>query len=395
MKRHSQERYQDLARKWLEGNITPEEEQEYADWYNHDNASPLDVPPFFAKSKEEHEKRILRSIQRRVNIGVPGNRRLRRAVVAAAAGGLLIIGFTLFYSRQSIKRRMPRAVVTSLNNDVAPGGNTAVLTLSNGKKIILGRSGKGILAVQGGGDVIKTESGMLQYAPPRSPGTLNAPVRYNTLITPVGGQYAVTLSDGTKVWLNANSSIRYPVFFNGKQRNVAITGEAYFEVAPDQKAPFVLTTGNTKVEVLGTHFNINAYDNEPELKVTLMEGSVKVIETGNSGSSAVPGSSSLILTRGQQAVVEKDNQIRLIKDIDVEESVAWKNGLFEFSDASLKEVLREMARWYNVKVIYEADPDVHLSGIVSRNIMLSQAIRLLQTNGVNCKIENGELMVLK
>jgi transmembrane sensor len=296
-----------------------------------------------------------------------------------------------------------------LNNDVAPGGNKAVLTLANGTTIVLDDASNGVLAQQGNAKVVKPDDGRLAYSLPTGREGRGEAL-YNTLATPRSGQYQLVLPDGSKVWLNAESSIRYPVVFMGNERRVQITGEAYFEVAPlrlrsGQKMPFIVEKGDIRVEVLGTHFNVNAYNDESAIKTTLLEGKVRVV---NGEWSMVNGQSkkdeTAILQPGEQAVIpakpEKANgsgnyRIKIHKT-DVDDVVAWKNGLFHFENADIRTVMRQVARWYDVEVVYEGafmkkDP---LFVEISRNTKLSDVLKVLQESGsAKFSIQGKKVMV--
>jgi ferric-dicitrate binding protein FerR (iron transport regulator) len=221
-----------------------------------------------------------------------------------------------------------------------------------------------------------------------------ADVLYNSVTTPRGGQYQVTLSDGTIAWLNAASSIRFPVAFNGKERRVEISGEVYFEVAAlplssGQKMPFKVKIGDkAEVEVLGTHFNINAYADEPTINTTLLEGSIKVI--------GLIHNDSRIIIPGEQAMLNANNQIKINKVANVEQAIAWKNGIFNFENANLEMSLRQIARWYDLDIIFEGPiPQRQFSGEMQRSLRISQVLKLLETNNVYCRIEGRKLIVLK
>jgi ferric-dicitrate binding protein FerR (iron transport regulator) len=212
---------------------------------------------------------------------------------------------------------------------------------------------------------------------------------YNTITTPRGGQYQVTLSDGTKVWLNAASSIRFPVLFTGNERKVEITGEAYFEVAKNVSKPFKVKTISSEVEVLGTHFNVNAYDDEAVAKTTLLEGLVKVSVPQTGGKLAAR-----FLQPGQQSGITKDGRISVLNNADTEEAVAWKNGRFQFRSADLKSILRQISRWYDVDVVYKGNVDLHFTGQLTRDDYVSKVFdKLALTGEVHFKIEGKKIIV--
>ncbi len=269
------------------------------------------------------------------------------------------------------------AQVKQYKNDVAPGHNGAVLTLSNGQKIILDNTGNGLVTSDEKVQVIKKD-GEISYQGKA------AELVYNTIATDKGRQWMVTLPDGSKVWLNAASSIRYPLSFTGNERMVEITGEAYFEVAHNAKKPFVVKTTSQEITVLGTHFNINAYDDEASSKTTLLEGSVKI--TG--------GSASVIIKPGEQASRVNGGTSIKVLPADVEAVIAWKNGIFELSNADVASIMRQISRWYDIEVIYKGNPPRGtISGEVPRNLNLSEVLKVLALSGVQCEIEGRKLTV--
>jgi hypothetical protein len=279
--------------------------------------------------------------------------------------------------------------VQQTNQDVQPGGNKAVLTLANGQVIDLDSAHNGILVEQGNMAVVKNNNGEVVYkAVDDEKNARHAANVYNMLATPRGGQYQLTLPDGSRVWLNAASSIRYPVAFANDERQVEITGEVYFEVEKNPKKPFrvtILPTGGV-VEVLGTHFNINAYSDEPAIKTTLLEGSVKV-------SSMVNGEWSM-LKPGQQASIHH-SQLTIHDNVDLELAMAWKNGFTLFKSADIKSIMRQAARWYDVEVMYEGTvPERSFTGGISRNAPLSELLQLLEVSKVHFKIEGKKLIVM-
>lgn len=279
------------------------------------------------------------------------------------------------------KHRLPQGVEKYTYN-VPPGSDKAILTLANGKKVVLSANQVGKLAEQGGVAVDRTADGKVLYTASEKQDPTVA-MLYNTLSTPRGGQYSLVLADGTKVWLNAASSIKYPVAFNGDERKVEITGEAYFEVEHNAAKPFRIIAGNQVIEDLGTQFNVNSYVDEPITKVTLIAGSVKV--SGNK--------ENIILKPGQQSQFpnQSTNQsIRITDNADVAEVLAWKNGLFKFHKASLQTVMRQLSRWYNVNVNYEGKiPDVEFSGEITRNVNMSEVLDILSYLKVHFKMKQN------
>ncbi|UKJ06782.1 FecR family protein [Solitalea lacus] len=302
--------------------------------------------------------------------------------VAASFAALAFLLGVLYYSFLGEKNQQRQQIVQK--NDVAPGGNKAVLTLADGKQLILDSAVNGALAKQGNANVLKLKNGEIAY---NSGSSADKEVMYNTLATPAGGQYKLILPDGSKVWLNAASSIRYPTAFAGKERNVEISGEAYFEVAKNAEMPFkVKIDGDTEVEVLGTHFDIMAYKNELKSATTLLEGSVR-IKRGNNHQLLVPG---------QQAVYQRGvNNAVEVEKADLESVMAWKNGLFVFDNVNIEQVMRQIERWYDVEVVYKGKvPDISFTGVIPRNSNVSKVLQALEsTGGLRFAIEGKRIIV--
>jgi len=304
--------------------------------------------------------------------------------IAVAASIILCLTAAAFFILH--KAPVQQLVINQpFKNDLLPGGNKAILTLSTGQQIVLTGARNGKLAQQGDAAVTKTADGQIVYRTADVSAT--AEVSYNTTSTPRGGQFQVVLADGTKVWLNAASSITYPTAFTGNDRQVEITGEAYFEVAHNAAKPFRVKSNGQTVEVLGTHFNINAYKDEPLITTTLFEGSVKVIK----------GTASALLKPGQQSLVtEKENNlnIKVTNNVDLDQALAWKNGKFYFTDTDIGEVMRQIARWYDVDIEYKGKvPNMRLSGSCYRNLTASKALTILEYTGINFKIEGRKIIV--
>lgn len=318
-----------------------------------------------------------------------------------AAACIIAIAGTFVYVLNSLNHNNGKQdeVMAVKMNDAAPGKFKAKLTLDDGTVVILDSAAKGKLAQQGS-TYIMNEDGQLVYQhPASSPGGQEATkVLYNTLSTSRGETYATILADGSKVWLNSQSSIRYPVSFTGDMRQVEITGEAYFEVATaytagKAKRPFIVQAPGVQVEVLGTHFNVNAYTNENEVKTTLLEGKVKV--------SATNSKAIALLKPNQQATLDKQtNDILTLDNANVEEAVAWKNGYFQFNDDDIKTVFRQIVRWYDVEVVFEGNMPVRTyAGKIPRSSNLSQVLgtletmEKLQTNQLHFRLEGKKIIV--
>lgn len=277
-----------------------------------------------------------------------------------------------------------RTGATPEEPQVLPGKRTAILTLSDGKKISLNADGDELITLEGATRVQAT-NGRLTYERVEEASPLHVPME-NTITTPSGGEYQAILPDGTKVWLNAASAIRYPVNFGSGAREVYITGEVYLEVTQRKNQPFYVKTGDTQVEVLGTKFNVSAYQEDKEVRTTLLEGRVKVFAHGQKK----------LLNPGQQAAVNQSKGIQL-SEVDVEEVLAWKNGYFSFSNEPLEQVMRKISRWYNVEVEYTINPaNKRLEGSISRMEDIHQLLKALElTKAAHFKMKEGRIVVME
>jgi transmembrane sensor len=298
--------------------------------------------------------------------------------IAVAASILVVMGTGTFVLFQ-IRHQSSLALASKQSADKSPGKTGAILTLSNGSKIVLDSVGNGLLANQNNTAVSKRNGGLVYSA-----GS-GAKTVYNTMATPRAREYNLELSDGTKVWLNASSSITFPTSFASNERKVVLTGEAYFEVAKDKDRPFRVLVNDMQVNVLGTHFNVNAYDDEDAVSTTLLEGSVLLTEKGRK----------VLLKPGQQAQREKSGSTVVKDNVNLDEVMGWKNGVFYFENASLKSVLRQLSRWYDVDVVFEKDvPSRTFEGEIQRNLQLSQVLKILERNKVRFEIDGKILRVM-
>lgn len=303
--------------------------------------------------------------------------------VAAAAMILFCLGITGYYiSRNNTSTKLRPTEINMAKNDIAaPTSSKATLTLSNGKTVSLDSVASGTLAQQGNVNVTKTVEGKIIYS-----GTTNE-TAFNTLSNPRGSNVVdMILTDGSHVWLNAGSSITYPLTFSGDTRKVDITGEAYFEVAHNAAMPFVAEKGDMRVQVLGTHFNVNTYEDEDLIRVSLLEGSVKV---------SAAEKSNVIIRPGQQARVDADKNIT-VSVPDLQEVMAWKNGKFQFGEgADIRSVMRQISRWYDVDVEYKGTVTGHIGGTISRTVNAGDVFRMLEmTGGIKFKIEGKKVTVM-
>jgi transmembrane sensor len=301
----------------------------------------------------------------------------------AAASIVLLVGISALYLFRSTADKniatLPAAIAPA--NDAAPGTTGAILTLANGRQIVLDSAGNRLALLQGNSQLLN-HGGRLTYNNSTPAGRES--VVYNTMTTTKGRQYQLQLSDGSKIWLNAASSITFPTTFNEPARKISITGEAYFEIAHDAKHPFIVSTGNMEVQVLGTHFNINAYADEDNTSTTLLEGSVK-IKTGETTTLMLPG---------QQLQQNKEGKLKLVTDADAQEAVAWKDGLFMMKKAGIASIMRQLERWYDVDVTYPAGiPVGRISGDIPRNMNLSKVLEVMELSGVHVTISGRKIIV--
>ena len=301
-----------------------------------------------------------------------------------AAAVVVLFGLGAWFFSQNHKGRPDAIIARNAPLDVEPGKNGAILTLADGSEMVLDSAGNGIITRQNGTTVVLKSDG-LQYTPgDRGTGE----IEYNTISTSKGRQFKVVLPDGSKVWLNAASTLRFPVAFEGKERGVELSGEAYFEVAKNAAQPFKLKVpGKIDLEVLGTAFNVNAYTNEKNSYTTLVEGSVSVSHTNKTDSR-------IVLKPGDQ-LLAGDAGMALTQKANVEKAVAWKNGLFNFEGVGLREMMRQLERWYNLEVVYEGNvPDVVFFGEMSRTLKLSDVLSGLERADVHFRLEEGHKLIV-
>ena len=331
------------------------------------------------------------SVEESKVIGLNLKRKFYPFIKIAAAVVVLLsaIGYLLFSNTEDTRVNRTKSTAQHYQHDIPPGSNKAVLTLSGGSTIVLDDMPDGTLSQQGNTKVIK-HNGKLAYTTSGAGAKDNL---YNTISTPFGGEYQIELPDGSRVWLNAASSIHFPTAFTSRERQVEISGEAYFEVAPlyaeGKKVPFLVkvktaSLAGYEVQVLGTHFNINAYEDEPMVRTTLAEGKVKVSK----------GDQSVLLQPAQVAVSDKETGGLNIRSANVEEAIAWKTGMFEFHDANLQSIMRQLSRWYDVEVKFSGAVSTKLyNGSIRRQATLSQVLQILKLAGVNYSIENRTVTV--
>ncbi|MDP9075975.1 MAG: FecR domain-containing protein [Bacteroidota bacterium] len=382
----NQQEFRQLIDKYLAGNASVEEEQLLLNFFNSFQSDvEWDNDVFGAKQQLEDKmlSRLQNAIAQSNNkkqkiFSIPVLKHVAAAAIFLAAASTIV--YCIMHGQQQNQVAVNKPAVT---HDVNPGGNKATLTLSNGATYVLDSAKNGILAQNGKISIKKEKDGQIVYAADGVKSTAADENMYNTMTTKAGGQYQVLLADGTKVWLNSASSLKYPTTFKGSQRTVELTGEAYFEVAKNAAMPFIVKVNNMQVKVLGTHFNIMAYNDEAAVKTTLLEGSVKLSI----------GQASNVLKPGQQGMVNKNGQIKVV-DVDTDLAIAWKNGYFEFDRSNIQEIMAQLSRWYDTKVTYEGKiPDDEFVGRIERGVKLSQVLRILELSHVHFKIENKNIIV--
>jgi len=309
-------------------------------------------------------------------------RRLRFTGWAAAASLLAAVAISEWVkSSHSVQHAAP--VMVENRQLVMPGRNTAVLTLSNGRQIQLDSAANGNLAREGNTRLVKPDSASLSYQEGR--GSAPAEIAYNILTTPRSGQYQLALADGSRVWLNNVSSLRFPTAFRGKERVVELSGEGYFEIANNPGKPFIVKVGSESVEVLGTSFNIMAYPEEGGTQTTLLAGAVRV----------KAGFNTVQLKPDEQARVNASGSLSVLENVPADDIVSWKNGFFYFGRASFAAVMRQLSRWYNVEVVYEGKvPDLEFGGKIDRGLSLDELLKYLDKNQIRFRLDGRKLIVL-
>jgi ferric-dicitrate binding protein FerR (iron transport regulator) len=394
----NKEAFIDLLNRYLSNTITAEEEQAFLKMVNEHADDPVFEDLLWESYQQSGEmqfwsdeyrklfaERIMKRIQDDIAIPVTapvvalGSSR-KRFAIAAAILVLIAAGAYLWLQPKPAATKEMKSVAAK--NEIMPGREGAVLTLGDGSKLVLDSMNKGIVANEKGATVL-LDKGLLSYDAVESPVTETA---WNTMTTPRGRQFQLILPDGSKVWLNAGSSLRYPTSFTTNERMVELEGEAYFEIEKNAGKPFkVQTPDGPEVEVLGTRFNINAYKNEKVIATTLLEGMVRVNAFRQS----------LVLKPRQQASTNAGEQSTERTEADINKVMAWKNGYFDFNNEELPLVLRQVERWYDIDVQYEGDiPDMTFKGKMDRKVQLSDVINSLKNLGINTRLENRTLVIL-
>lgn len=378
-----------LVEKYINGTASPAEEKRLLEWYRSADHRVVEVPVDNEDEPEQLRTRMLSNLQSHIaGTDIHGTviKTKRKNSWLRAAAAIFISGVAGYLLWQPGSENKTANITTGkqIINDLPAGGNRAVLTLADGSVIVLDSAANGTVAQQGNTQIIKSDSGQLVYTI-NSYEAISVP-QFNTILTPRGGQYKVVLPDGSVAWLNAASSLRFPTAFTGKERLVELTGEGYFEVKKDASKTFIVSLNeNTNVKVLGTTFNINAYGDEPFINTTLLQGKVS-ISSGNNQAVLKPGQAAEIATG--------KTQITIAANADTEAAIAWKEGFFKLTMADLQTVMRQVARWYDVEIVYKDDMPVgHIVGTVSRNMSLSNVLKLLEVSGVHCSL-NGRVLTV-
>jgi len=367
----------ELAHRILTQQASDEEVARYIHWFNSMQPKGNIVPENAALKEAALLARI------RSEIKTKKNRHIRKKIYIGVAAAILLtfIGFNSYFFL--FKNSRQRAVhVQQIAAGIGPGGNHAVLTLANGQQVQLDQMGNGKIADQNGSAVTKDSSGSVAYH--AASAMAKEAIQYNSLSTPRGGQYRLTLSDGTKVWLNAASSIRFPAAFVVSERKVDITGEVYFEVKHNAARPFIVSAGGMQVRVLGTHFDVNAYGDDGAIRTTLLRGSVKITN----------GKQSAVIVPGEQANVRKAATDIIVKKVDVDQMIAWTRGFLSMHDNDVHELMTQLSRWYNVDVVYRGKaPKSNLGGFINRNANLSDVLSALEAGGIHTRLEGRSIIV--
>ncbi|HBT94382.1 MAG TPA: hypothetical protein DEB23_09125 [Chitinophagaceae bacterium] len=373
-------------------------EKEKLDEFFEENSNSIEASKSI-ENVSKLEDKIFNYIQFGIKEQVKRESTLNRMPYLQVAASILVIflfSTTIYFYRSSLasKSQLPIAQSVAKLEDKQPAKNIAILTLGNNSQIVLDEASNGEIAQEGGVSILKTDKGELVYKIRNSNKLSNKDLnKYNTISTPMGGKFKVILPDGSLVVLNAASTLKYPVHFDEKVRKVSFTGEAYFEIAKledkrKQRVPFFVYSNDQIVEVLGTHFNINSYDNEEYSKTTLLEGSVKIINE----KSAAPAK---ILKPGQQAVIKRGDVQTKVMIADEAQALAWKDGYFLFKNTNIKDVVNELERWYNVDIQYEDEMEFeNITGYISRNVKISSVLKMLQLSGiVNYEISGSKIII--
>lgn len=392
----------ELLRKYREGKLTEAERAILESWYL--SASQSQNSPSDLTSLEEN----LNSVWQSLPLHQPPVKELPASRpfikwISAAASVLIICSLGIFWMYKSQESK-PIAKLTTPNAEIAPGDNRAVLMLADGSKISLNDTKTGTRIQRSDASILKAKEGQIVFdfkeLSKKAASGKASEQQYNTLSTPKAGQYQVRLPDGTNVWLNAVSTLRFPSVFNSQERLVEVTGEAFFEVAKQmngaKRVPFKVVSGRQTIEVLGTQFNVNSYNDENAIKTTLLEGSVQISlkDQGKKGVILKPGQQAQ-LGKGIQGQAPEPGELK-VQTVDVDGVVSWKNGYFRFDDTSLPELMRQISRWYDVDVRFEGPiKDYEFVGQIERSANLSKVLKILELGGLRFRTEGKTIIVLE
>jgi transmembrane sensor len=377
------EEYLLLYEKYIAGNCSAEEEQrlfDYEDNFRLLSTDQTSTETAFTENSAKTYKRILATLAQRQTKVFQLNSLLKIAAVLALAIGLGF--FYQSYIKTSTPKTLKGKSIDFASRPIKPGRNTAELKLANGVVVQLDKIKDGVIAASENTKIRKLSTGSIEYSKAAS----SVDHAMNTITVPAGGNYKVILPDGTAVWLNSVSSLTYPVSFQGKSRNVILKGEAYFEVAKNPKMPFVVAVDEMRVTVLGTHFDVNAYPEQAKIKTTLLEGSVRLNQA----------SSQVILSPGEQGTVDRrSSDIRMAR-VNINKVMGWKNGYFMFQDDNIKDIMQQIARWYDVDIEYRGNvQNKSFGGIYSKHKDIIELLKGLELTGlVHFKIEGRRIIVM-
>ncbi|HVI47799.1 MAG TPA: FecR domain-containing protein [Chitinophaga sp.] len=390
-----QQVFKQLLDKYLAGNISAEEKEQLetlltSNEYSNNLETLIDKDWELLPAEKDTTDPLGKAIYGRIQEHAFAGKHILQPVyvskikwwAAASVAVLITVSATLYYFNIKPGHRQG-AKAQALQNDVGPGGDKAILTLANGEEVILDSRRQGIIVSQSGLTIKKNGAGQIEY---HVSGKQDTPVEFNTISTPPGGQFLIVLPDGSRVWLNSCSSLHFPTDFRELQRDVALQGEAYFEVAENARHPFNVTVNNKiNIKVLGTRFNVMAYPDEENIRTTLLQGAVQLWNDNKP----------LLLKPGEEGRYNRNQSTLVALASNEEEALAWKNGYFSFEHADLKSIIRQLARWYGLEIVYEGSlPEKRFVGTIPRNGVLSGALNVLKGMGVDSRLKGKKLVIM-
>ncbi|SEM90107.1 FecR family protein [bacterium A37T11] len=380
---------EELADKWVKGNLTPEEAHVLMEWYNSHDDSFQEVNSIKGAQQDEITEIAFRELIKRIHEeeissitrSTAKTKKKHYYLPYAASIFVMTLISGIYYYKGRADASKVVGILAVHNLDIAPGGNKAILKLANGAKIKL----------DGSKNSVQVSNGKLTYndgSLVKIPVTSDSSIAYHSLITPRGGQYQIILSDGTKVWLNSATTFVYPTKFTGNKRVVKINGEAYFEVAKSENMPFIVISKKQQINVIGTSFCIKAYDDEINERTVLSSGMVKI----TIGGTTETNSKSQLLIPGQQAVV--GDYSMTVSNADVQSALAWKSGIFQFKKTSFEDIMKQLARWYDLEIIYKRKiPQESFTGTMDKNVHLSTILKILDESGIEVRIKDKKIII--